>query len=142
MKTMNSIAMMVAAAIGLGSTGLYAQSKVEANIPFDFTVKGQTLPAGKYQLARELSTPDMIEISNVKGGRSVLVVTYKALSTEPGAVAPKIVFDQFGSRYFLSELWTSDGTERRVTPGKLEQELKASTTPKKAPRITVAAVDN
>ena len=142
MKTMNSIAMMVAAAIGLGSTGLYAQSKVEANIPFDFTVKGKTMPAGRYQLARNLSAPDTIEISNVSGGRSVLVVTYKALTAQPGAEAPRIVFNQYGNRYFLSELWTSDGTERRVTPAKMEQELKASTTPKKAPRITVAAVDN
>jgi len=142
MKTMNSIAMMVAAAIGLGSTGLYAQSKVEANIPFDFTVKGKTMPAGRYQLARNLSAPDTIEISNVSGGRSVLVVTYKALTAEPGAVEPRIVFNQYGNRYFFSELWTSDGAERSVTPAKMEQELKASTTPKKAPRITVAAVDN
>jgi hypothetical protein len=34
------------------------------------------------------------------------------------------MFNQYGNRYFFSELWTSDGTERRVTPGKLEQELK------------------
>ena len=142
MKTMNSIAMMVTAAIGLGSTGLYAQSKVEANIPFDFTVQGKTMPAGKYQLVRESSMPDTIEISNVAGGRSVLVVTFKALTAEPGKVAPRMVFNQYGNRYFLSELWTSDGTERRVTPAKLERELKASTTPKPAPRITVAAVDN
>lgn len=142
MKTINTVAMMLAAAIGLGSTGLYAQSKVEANIPFDFTVKGQKMPAGKYQVERDLLMPDTIQISNVADGRSVLVVTYKALLTQPGAVAPRMVFNQYGSRYFFSELWTSDGAERSVTPAKQEQELKASTTPKKAPRITVAAVDN
>ena len=138
MKSMNSIAMMLAAAIGLGSTGLYAQSKVEANIPFDFTVKGKTMPAGRYQLARDLSTPDTLEISNVNGGKSVLVVTYKALTAEPGAVAPRIVFNQYGNRYFFSELWTSDGSERRVMPAKVEQELKASTEHKHAPAVAIA----
>jgi hypothetical protein len=140
MKTMNHIALLLAAAIG--TTGLYAQTKVEANIPFDFTVKGQKMPAGTYEVTRDLTRPDLVQISNVDGSRSVQVVTYKAMETEPGTASPRMVFTEYGNRYFFSELWTSDGIESRTSPSKLEREVKAKVTPKPAPRITVAAVDN
>ena len=140
MKIMNHIAVLLAAAIG--TTGLYAQSKVVANIPFDFTVKGQKMPAGKYEVTRDFTKPDTIQISSLDEGRSVLVVTYRALVTQPGAESPRMIFNQYGNRYFFSELWTSDGIERRTSPSKLEREVKASAVPKQAPRITVAAVDN
>lgn len=86
MKTMNHIALLLAAAIG--TTGLYAQTKVEANIPFDFAVKGQKMPAGTYEVTRDLTRPDLVKISNVDGSRSVQVVTYKAMETEPGTASP------------------------------------------------------
>ncbi|HTS50677.1 MAG TPA: hypothetical protein VMH05_22180 [Bryobacteraceae bacterium] len=140
MKIVNRIALLLAAAIG--TTGLYAQSMVVANVPFDFMVKGQTMPAGKYHVTRDFARPDILEISNLDASRSVQVVTYKATVTEPGAASPRMVFTQYGNRYFFSELWTSDGVESRTNASKLERELKASATPKKAPRITVAAVDN
>jgi len=140
MKTVNHIALLLAAAIG--TTGLYAQNKVVANVPFDFTVKGQKMPAGKYEVTRDFAKPDTIQLSSLDEGRSVLLVTYRAMQTEPGTAAPRMVFNQYGDRYFFSELWTSDGIESRTSPSKLEQELKASETSKPAPKITVAAVDN
>jgi len=140
MKIMNHVALLLAAAIG--TTGLYAQSKVVANVPFDFTVKGQKMPAGKYEVTRDLAKPDTIQMSNLDEGRSVLVVTYRAVQAQPGAESPRMIFSHYGDRYFFSELWTSDGVQSRTNPSKLERELKASATPKQAPRITVAAVDN
>jgi len=136
----NRIALLLAAAIG--TTGLYAQSKVVANVPFDFSVKGQKMPAGKYEVTRDFARPDIIQISNLDDSRSVQVITYRAVENQPGAESPRMIFNQYGNRYFFSELWTSDGIESRTSPSKLEREVKASATPKPAPRITVAAVDN
>ena len=140
MKTMiNRAAVLLAAAIGMGATGLYAQANMVANIPFDFTVKGKLMPAGQYHVTRDLKATDMIQISSVKDGSTALLVTYKALVTDPGSTA-KLIFNQYGDRYFFSELWTSDGAHRRANPSKLEQEVKASASKSPTP-ITIAAED-
>ena len=51
-----------------GATG-YAQltgAPIRINIPFDFTVRGKTLPAGDYEIKRIYDETDSLEISNVR----------------------------------------------------------------------------
>lgn len=138
MKTMNRIAALLIAATATGGAGLYAQDAVVMNVPFDFTVKAAKLPAGRYEMTKSLSAPDMIQISNLDNGRTVLAVSYKALVTQPGAEAPKAVFNQYGDRYFFSELRTTDGVESRVAPSKLEREVKTSAEKKHTQPVTIA----
>ena len=137
MKTMNRIAALLIAATGVGSTGLYAQDQVVMDIPFNFNVKAAKLPAGRYEMTKPIGDPNTIQISNLDNGRTVLLVSYKALVTGPG-VAPKAIFNQYGDRYFFSELWTSDGVESRVSPSKLEREVKTSAEKKHAAPVTIA----
>jgi len=136
MKTINTAAVLLAAAIGLGTSGLNAQTKLVANIPFDFSVKGKVMPAGQYYVTRDLKTGDMLELSNAKEGGTALLVSYKAQVTEPGPKS-KLVFNHYGDRYFFSELWTTDGAHRRVTPSKLEEEVKASAGKIQSPPVTI-----
>ncbi len=138
MKTTNRIAMVLAAALGLGSTGLFAQNKLIVNVPFDFTVKATRMPAGEYEVNRNFSAPDQIQISSLKQGESVLVSTFRAHLNEPGTETPRLVFHRYGNRYFLSEVWTADGIESQAMPGKLEKEAQAMETHEHASPVDVA----
>jgi len=112
----------------LGSTGLYAQTQAVANIPFDFNVKGVTMPAGEYTLEPVSTTSGSIRILNHETRKSVMVLapstvsTYKGTSEESG----KVIFHRYGDRYFFSEVWTPSGLRGRVLPSSLERELQAS----------------
>src|ERR1035438_7978334 len=45
----------------LGASGLYAQTKTTATIPFEFTVQNTTLPAGEYTLSAPSKFHDVIK---------------------------------------------------------------------------------
>ena len=51
MKTLNTFVLAMSAAAMLGTTGLYAQTGVVADVPFNFTVDTVRMPAGEYTLA-------------------------------------------------------------------------------------------
>ena len=48
MKTLKTFVLAMSAAAMLGTTGLYAQTGVVANVPFNFTVATDKMPAGEY----------------------------------------------------------------------------------------------
>ena len=50
----------------LGSAGAQEPgTKIRASIPFDFTVKGKTLPAGEYEVSRVMDEPIALLLRNV-----------------------------------------------------------------------------
>jgi hypothetical protein len=89
------------------------QRNVVVNIPFDFTVKGKTLPAGEYIVSRG-STADktgmMIERRN--GDANAIVLTAPIQSRE-NQKESRLVFNRYGEHYFLSQVWTSGDSEGR-----------------------------
>lgn len=126
MKTLNNM-MLALGVAALAATSLCAQTKAVAKIPFDFTVQAVTLPAGDYTLQKLSTSGDTIQIVNNETRKSVLVMAPGAMAhdgkpTDPG----KVIFHQYGDRYFLSEVWTPSGLRGRVMPNKLERELTAS----------------
>jgi hypothetical protein len=122
------ITFILAVALAMGTTGLFAQTKVVANVPFDFTVSTVTMPAGAYTLQSTGAAGHVIQIVNNETGKSVLVLapcmnsSYKGKATDTG----KVIFDRYGDRYFFSEVWTPYGLRGHAMPGKLEKELQAS----------------
>ncbi len=138
MKTLTNMILALSAVAVLGTTGIYAQTKAVANIPFQFTVNTVSLPAGEYSLAALPNANGVIKIANLDTRRSVLVMapatgsTYKGEPTGTG----KVIFHRYGDRYFFSEVWSPGGLRGRAQPPKLEQELRAS-----GPGTQMASVD-
>ena len=128
MKTLKTFVMTMTAAALLGSTGLYAQEKAVANIPFAFAVSDKTMPAGQYTIQQSSRSNNFhLRVQNTANGESAIVLapssnaSYK--TTEK--VEAKVIFHRYGDRYFFSEIWTADGGLcGKVQPSKLERETR------------------
>jgi len=128
MKTLRTIVLAVSAAAMLGTTGLYAQTGVVANVPFSFTLDAVRMPAGDYTLLPISNTSGLIQLRNDETGKSVLVLAPRTLSAHTGSDSETgtVIFHRYGDRYFFSEVWTPNGVRGRAKPSKLEREIQAS----------------
>lgn len=128
MKTLNTFVLVMSAAAMLGTTGLYAQNGVAANVPFNFTVDTVRMPAGGYTLKATSPMSGVIQMLNVATGESILVNAPSLLSTHKGQATEsgKLIFHCYGDRCFFSEVWTPDGLRGRAMPSKLEREIESS----------------
>jgi hypothetical protein len=116
---------------------------IRVNIPFDFVVRGKTLPAGDYEISRVMDETQVLEISNVSNRHE-----RAAIQTEPvlGRVANngKVVFHRYGDSYFLSEIWTAGlETGRELPASHQEKVLKRETLAKGesvGPQIVALAI--
>ncbi len=125
MKTFHKMVLALGAAVVLGSTGLYAQQAV-ANIPFDFTVQGVTMPAGEYSVWRASATSNTLQIRNDDTRRSVLLLASNLQKTHKETESAKLIFHRYGDRYFFAEVWSPNGSPRgTILPSKLERELQS-----------------
>jgi hypothetical protein len=128
MKFLGSSVCAAVLAAALGSMGQTIPGDMVVDVPFDFVVKQQTLPAGHYVVG----TMNDREV-RISGSRNlnVYVATHAALrSNSDGS---KLVFHRYGEIYFLSALWVTGKTsgrelprspvEREVAGGKVEMEL-------------------
>lgn len=137
MKTLNAFVLgLVAAAM---PTGLFAQSKAVAKVPFDFTVQTVTMPAGEYAFKAAPNMPGMIEIENLRTHSSVKVLASSALCTgKGGELDPgQLMFNRYGDRHFFAEVWTPQGPRGRAMPSKLEREYKASANENQLTSVTI-----
>jgi hypothetical protein len=88
------------------ASAIYAQTNViKADIPFDFTVKDKTLPAGKY-IIRNIDTTSQGFVWKV--GSDKKQVTLLAMTNESAdrSGKAKMVFHRYGNQYFLSSFQT------------------------------------
>ena len=113
---------------------------IRVTIPFDFTIRGKTLPAGKYEIKRIGDEPDALLVYNITNHQHAI------FESEPveTARAPKrgeVVFHEYGDQYFLAEIW-SGGEEmgREVIPSRAERRLERDLADKGASPAMVALV--
>jgi hypothetical protein len=121
MKRITAIALLAIANFAMAGTS-FAQSKiVRVNVPFDFTVGKQLLPAGTYTIKAESS--GLIAIRNHDKPLAVLTI-----ADQDGARSPKggkVMFHKYGDQYFLSEIlcdWAD--MDVRVRPSKVEKRVQ------------------
>ena len=110
----------------VGSAGAQEPgTKIRVSIPFDFVVRGRTLPAGDYEMIRVMDEPIAVLLRNVHDRHDEIV-----FDTEPvvGRVMPKrdeLIFNRYGDSYFLSEVFTAgEQTGEELYPSKSERELR------------------
>jgi len=90
-------------AIALFWGSLSAQEfRLDADIPFSFTVENANLPAGKY-LIRQLG-PNELSISSEKGDVFVYFIT-EFMDRPTPVKDSELVFNLYGDKHFLSEIW-------------------------------------
>jgi hypothetical protein len=144
--TMLAMAIMVA---GVSTHAQTLQYKLTVNIPFDFQVANQKLPAGKYSVGRvhETSGDTVLQIRSIDGQSttnrfSIPIVTFETKNRG------ELIFHRYGDQYFLSEVWPAGGgngraflktrTERELEKNARDNRVAAVKTPK-AEVITLVA---
>ncbi len=108
----------------LGAPFLYSESMPteSATVPFAFHIQQRDLPAGRYMLTRVGSTGGVVLIKNMATGNSIVFTVNQGFAAQAGAADPKLVFNRYGDRYFLSQVWTPDATRIDVIKSALEKE--------------------
>lgn len=94
------------------------------DIPFNFVVSGQTLPAGHY-IVHPLDDGGLRISSGEAAGAGVYVFTHAA--TRDSSDGSKLVFHRFGSTYFLSAVWVQGRqTGQELARSRAEREMEAA----------------
>ena len=104
-----SLSLLLMAGSAIAQTG-----PVRANVPFDFTVKGKTVPAGTYTIGKLGRTPEMLLLRSNVGLN--MIVGSNAAEHQNGANKTKLVFNRYKDQYFLSEIWVQGATTGRHIP--------------------------
>lgn len=81
-----------------------AQDNMVVNIPFAFVAGKATLPAGEYLVQNPESGPAVILIHRTIPDACAVFVTMPTSARDPLS-ASKLVFNRYGDRYFLSQIW-------------------------------------
>jgi hypothetical protein len=99
------------------------QAGVKADIPFDFVVGNQVLPAGEYVVKPGDGAQQAVWIRSDEH-KSAMVSIIHGCATSTPSDTTKLVFRTVGGQYFLSQIWTQGYSQGRELPqSKLEQQL-------------------
>ena len=90
-----------------------AQEPMVVNIPFDFVVGGTTLPAGEYSVKTSGPVRTLLLIDRQDPSASIFMGTNAIIASEPKSES-KLVFNRYGDRYFLSQVWSSGNSCGRL----------------------------
>lgn len=87
--------------------------RVNAHIPFNFQIGDKQLPAGDYSIKRVSQNALLIESTDKQ--QQVLMPFTEEIDNGPNAKqkSERLVFRQYGERYFLAQIWMSRATAGR-----------------------------
>ena len=111
-------------AVTLAVAAVYANpaGPLKADVPFDFSVGGETLPAGVYTVM-PMTTQNVLRIRREDGRAAALVITNDAPARR-GQDQTRLGFHRYGDRYFLAQVWTAgDSNGRELGQSRAEREL-------------------
>ena len=94
--------------VALGSTSLYAHpNKLTLDIPFDFTVGTQILPAGEYTVMpiTGLAANIVLQIQSADDREVAAFLTMLVEDAKHRYEKGRLVFTRYGNDYFLSQIW-------------------------------------
>ena len=107
--------------LAVGSVQAQSGRGLEVNIRFDFQVGNKVLPAGEYTV-RRLSQNSMI-VESADGSERVVAQTPGAVDDAGKAATEKLVFHQYGDKYFLAQVWLVRGADgRELATSRAERE--------------------
>lgn len=110
---------------------------VKADIPFDFVVANQSMPAGEYVVDSPRFGSPAILIRSDDGKATAVTNTNACVSANPSDKT-KLVFRQLAGQYFLSQIWT-EGKSSGLELPKSKTELHLAKNSDKSGEVVLAA---
>jgi hypothetical protein len=127
----------------LAMTSVQAQtsSRVEVKVPFDFAIGEVLFKAGTYSIKKV--SDNTLAIRQLDSKTTKLVDAPLTIGSRDSKAGERLVFNQYGTQYFLSQVWLSSDTGRQLfTSGaetKAAREYKLAHNDAKPERVEVAA---
>ena len=115
------LALLVAACV----PGVAQTQQLRLNIPFDFMVKGKTLPAGHYILRRGTIDDDVWTIESGHGSAIFLTNPVESSNVAHGL---SLVFLRAGDQYALLQIWDEGHAGRELLLSHVQQTMVAQGT--------------
>lgn len=111
--------------VALAATSAHAQvsDNLKADVPFDFTIKDKTLPAGEYDVRRMSDSGSALMIRSIDG-REVMIFLVIAGDAKRDGDVGKLVFNKYGSQYFLTKVQRPGGTAQELPASRRERDLR------------------
>lgn len=119
------LAMAIIAA-GVSAQAQTLQYRLTADIPFEFSMAGQKLPAGKYWISRahEATGDTVVQIKSIDSDSIATRFSIPVVTFNPKKRG-ELIFHRYGDQYFLSEVWPAGGgTGRAFIKTHAERELE------------------
>jgi len=100
--------------LGLAVVSVQAQapSRVEVNIPFEFSAGKTTLKAGVYSIKR--MSGNLLSLRNTEDKSTVILNAPVTLSSSDPNAVERLVFNKDGARYLLSQIWLTVDSGRQL----------------------------
>lgn len=103
--------------LGFAVASVEAQtaSRVEVQIPFEFSAGKTTLKPGVYTIKR--MTGNLVQLKSVDGTSVILNAPVNLSSTDSEATE-RLVFNKHGHEYSLAQIWLTADSGRELSRGK------------------------
>ena len=141
--TFRTLTMLSLLALVTAGSVIAQSSRSKARtIPFSFTVGEKTLPAGTYTVEPIGRNSNTAWLVRSEDGRDVVIVNTSAVQSYETQEKGKLVFRQYGDRYFLSQIWTA-GTNsgRELRRPRAETELAKNTTERHTVVLAIGSME-
>src|SRR5215210_3501507 len=100
--------------LGLAVTSVHAQapSRVEVNIPFEFSAGKTTLKPGIYSIKR--MSGNLLSLRNSEDKSAVILNAPLTISSNDPEAVERLVFNKDGDQYSLSQIWLTADSGREL----------------------------
>ena len=126
LKAFTASAVFAALALfaAVGTARAQSPVNIRVQIPFDFYVGDQLLPAGEYTVRRAVAGANNTLVVAGRGEQAARQTSGIESSRE--AEATKLIFHRYADQHFLVSLWTEgERAGREFRPSKRERAIKA-----------------
>ena len=100
----------IAIALAFSGTSVLAQSitRIDANIPFDFSVGGEVFEAGRYVLRVQKTSSGAEKVEMRDARHRVVYEAYMLQNGDSTAGKPELIFDRIGGQQVLAKIRLED----------------------------------
>lgn len=81
------------------------------------------LPAGQYDVRTLTSHGNDVQLIQRKSGEPSAIVITMPVDAKSGESKPRLVFNEYGSMHFLSQVWTGQHQGRQLHTSQREKEI-------------------
>jgi hypothetical protein len=121
MKRITAIALFAMANFVMAGTSFAQSREVQATVPFDFTVANKLLPAGTYTITQRETSVVVIRSHD----KPIAILTLADPDDHKSPNQGKLVFNKYGSQYFLSEILCDQSDMHVAVPAsKMEKKVR------------------